>query len=59
VEADPERLPPGQVLTEKWPVLHYGRVPEYDIDRWRLRIFGEVEQETVLNFEQVLGLPRK
>ena len=24
-----ERIPPGQVLTEKFPVLHFGRVPSY------------------------------
>ena len=23
------RVPPGQVITEKWPVLHYGPVPDY------------------------------
>jgi hypothetical protein len=24
------RLPPGQSLTLKWPVLHYGSVPRFD-----------------------------
>lgn len=59
VEANPTRLPPGQVLTEKWPVLHYGRVPTYDMGRWRLRIFGAVEQDTVLTFAQLLALPAR
>lgn len=59
VEANPERLPPGQVLTEKWPVLHYGRVPTYELDRWRLRIFGEVARETTLTLAEVLALPSK
>ncbi len=59
VEANPTRLPPGQVLTEKWPVLHYGRVPTYDMGRWRLRIFGAVEQDTVLTFDQLLALPAR
>jgi DMSO/TMAO reductase YedYZ molybdopterin-dependent catalytic subunit len=47
------------VLTEKWPVLHYGRVPTYDMGRWRLRIFGAVEQDTVLTFDQLLALPAR
>lgn len=38
------RLPPGQSLTLKWPVLHYGNVPRFDPATWRLRCFGAVEQ---------------
>ncbi|HEV3230784.1 MAG TPA: molybdopterin-dependent oxidoreductase, partial [Candidatus Dormibacteraeota bacterium] len=57
VQADPHRLPPGQVLTEKWPVLHYGSVPSYDMSKWRLRIFGAVERETVLDIDEVRALP--
>ena len=57
VAADPTRLPPGQVLTEKWPVLHYGSVPAYDLGRWRLRAFGEVEAERSFTYEQLRALP--
>ena len=28
---DPKRLPPGQYLTDKWPVLHAGAVPQTEI----------------------------
>ena len=37
-----QRTPPGQVLTAKWPVLHYGNVPTVDPHHpdWRLRLFG-------------------
>jgi len=59
VLADPARLPPGQTLTEKWPVLHYGRVPTYDIDRWRLRVFGEVKRELSYSLPEVLALPAR
>ena len=38
------RLPPGQSLTLKWPVLHDGRVPEFDPANWDFKISGEVEQ---------------
>ena len=56
---DPARLPPGQYLTEKWPVLHAGSVPRYDnLDGWTLRIFGEVENTVELTWEQFNELPR-
>ena len=34
---DPARLPPGQYLTEKWPVLHAGSVPSTDLATWTSR----------------------
>jgi DMSO/TMAO reductase YedYZ molybdopterin-dependent catalytic subunit len=56
---DPARLPPGQYLTEKWPVLHAGSVPSYpDLSTWKLRIFGQVEDELELSWEQFKELPR-
>jgi DMSO/TMAO reductase YedYZ molybdopterin-dependent catalytic subunit len=57
---DPARLPPGQYLTEKWPVLHAGSVPEYrDLSTWTLRVFGEVENELELSWDQLHELPRR
>jgi DMSO/TMAO reductase YedYZ molybdopterin-dependent catalytic subunit len=55
---DPARLPPGQHLTEKWPVLHAGGVPAADLATWTLRVFGEVEQELELSWDQFNELPR-
>jgi DMSO/TMAO reductase YedYZ molybdopterin-dependent catalytic subunit len=56
---DPARLPPGQYLTEKWPVLHAGSVARYaDLTSWSLRIFGEVDEELELTWEQFSNLPR-
>ena len=44
---DPARLPPGQYLTDKWPVLHAGSVPETDLATWDFRVWGQVERELV------------
>jgi DMSO/TMAO reductase YedYZ molybdopterin-dependent catalytic subunit len=55
---DPARLPPGQYLTEKWPVLHAGSVPRTDLATWTLRIFGEVENELELSWDEFNRLPR-
>src|SRR5438552_6396693 len=54
---DPERLPPGQYLTEKWPVLHAGSVPKIDLATWDFRVFGEVENPIRLGWEELKALP--
>lgn len=54
-----ERVPPGQFLTDRFPVLHYGATPHYaDLKNWTLRIFGLVEQEKVFTWEELMQLPR-
>lgn len=52
------RLPPGQALTVKFPVLHYGPVPPFDPAAWDFRIWGEVEQEVRWTWEEFNRLPR-
>lgn len=58
---DPEiaaRIPPGQVLTEKFPVLHFGRTPSYpDLSAWDFRVFGEVENLFTLRWAEFRQLP--
>src|SRR5215831_16983854 len=54
---DPARLPPGQYLADKWPVLHAGSVPQTDLATWDLRVFGEVEEPLRLTWEEFLDLP--
>src|SRR5215831_5517087 len=56
---DPARLPPGQYLTEKWPVLHAGSVPKVDLATWTLEISGAVERPLTLSWEQLLELPSR
>ena len=52
------RLPPGQSLTLKFPVLHYGPVPPFNPSTWDLRIWGEVEQEKRWTWDEFNKLPR-
>lgn len=54
---DPNRLPPGQYLTDRFPVLHVGDVPTYKPGEWNLRIFGLVERPFTLDVEQLKALP--
>ena len=51
------RVPPGQSLTEKFPVLHYGGVPKVDVSKWTFRIWGLVEKERKLSYEEFIALP--
>ena len=51
------RLPPGQSLTLKWPVLHYGSVPYFDADRWDFKISGEVEAPLKLSWKEFRAQP--
>ena len=58
-EAGPaRRLPPGQVLTEKWPVLTFGATPRVDLATWTFRCYGLVEEEVSWTWEEFRGLPR-
>ena len=52
------RLPAGQSLTLKWPVLHYGSVPRFDPARWDFRIWGLVETPVRLTWREFDLLPR-
>ena len=52
------RLPPGQALTNRFPVLHYGPVPRFDPAAWDLRVSGEVEEEVRWTWDEFLKLPR-
>lgn len=51
------RLPPGQALTQKFPVLHYGPVADIDPNTWRLSVCGEVEQEMSWTWDEFRALP--
>jgi DMSO/TMAO reductase YedYZ molybdopterin-dependent catalytic subunit len=54
-----DRLPPGQYLTEKWPVLHYGGVPKVDLATWTFTLDGLVVEPRTLTYDQMKALPRR
>ncbi len=51
-------MPPGQSLTQKFPVLHYGPVPDFNPATWTFKAWGEVEQPLSLTWEEFNRLPR-
>ena len=54
-----DRVPPGQRLTEQWPVLHYGRIPQIDVSTWTFTISGLVEQERRLDYQEFTSLSQE
>jgi DMSO/TMAO reductase YedYZ molybdopterin-dependent catalytic subunit len=56
---DKPRVPPGQSVTPKWPVLHYGDVPSVDLARWRFEIEGLVAHPLSLSYDELTALPRQ
>jgi DMSO/TMAO reductase YedYZ molybdopterin-dependent catalytic subunit len=53
----PDRLPPGQYYTKRFPVLHVGDVPRYDMTEWDLRVFGLGRDPLTLSWDELRALP--
>ena len=53
---DGRPVPPGQYATEKFPVLTFGGTPSIDLKTWRFKVFGLVEEEVELGWEEFVGL---
>ena len=53
-----QRIPPGQYLTTKFPVLTYGPVPGFNPQTWDFRVFGQVEEPLRLSYTEFCTLPR-
>jgi DMSO/TMAO reductase YedYZ molybdopterin-dependent catalytic subunit len=56
---DPARIPPGQYLTKQFPVLTVGPNPKYDLANWDFTVFGEVEHEVRLSWDELMALPQR
>ena len=54
-----DRLPPGQKLTDGWPVLHYGGIPQIDLATWKFSVVGLVDEELHLSWDEFVALPQE
>jgi DMSO/TMAO reductase YedYZ molybdopterin-dependent catalytic subunit len=52
------RLPPGQSLTLKWPVLNYGSVPRFDSQSWDFQVYGLVAIPLKFSWKEFNALPK-
>jgi DMSO/TMAO reductase YedYZ molybdopterin-dependent catalytic subunit len=58
--SESDRVPPGQFVTERFPVLHYGETARYStLDKWDLRVFGLVEEPKTFSWAELMALPTK
>lgn len=57
VEGKSGRLPPGQYLTEDFPVLSAGPTPHTPLDQWSFTIEGLVQEPIRWSWEEFLQLP--
>jgi DMSO/TMAO reductase YedYZ molybdopterin-dependent catalytic subunit len=58
-DAVQDRLPPGQVITHKFPVLSYGSTPRIELRVWRLAVWGLVEEPREFTWEEFTQLPQQ
>ncbi|URN92978.1 MAG: sulfite oxidase-like oxidoreductase [Candidatus Pristimantibacillus lignocellulolyticus] len=52
------RVPPGQTVTDRFPILHEGEVPHYDMSTWSIKTFGEVNSIRSFSFDELMKLPQ-
>src|SRR3954467_4028402 len=55
---DPKRVPPGQYLTERFPVLTVGPNPKFDLETWDFTVFGQVADRLELSWDELMELPQ-
>jgi DMSO/TMAO reductase YedYZ molybdopterin-dependent catalytic subunit len=56
-DVDPARVPPGQYVTQDFPVLSYGPTPRVDVDEWSFTISGLVDEPVSWTWQEMLALP--
>lgn len=54
---DPARVPPGQYVTDRFPVLHAGAVPKIDLARWDFTVDGLVGAEVTFTLDEIKAMP--
>ena len=58
-DVDPARMPPGQYVTQDFPVLSAGPTPHGSLDSWNFTIRGQVDQPLSWTWEEFQALPRE
>ena len=53
-----DRVPPGQAVTDKFPVLTYGGTPSFNPKTWDFKLWGAVEKPVALSYEQFMSMPK-
>ena len=54
---DPSRVPPGQYVTDDFPVLSAGPTPDVPLEEWSFAIGGAVGEGRSWTWDELLALP--
>ncbi|MBR61877.1 MAG: sulfite oxidase-like oxidoreductase [Dehalococcoidia bacterium] len=57
-KSDEHEAPPGQFVTDKFPVLTFGTAPNIVLDQWNITLFGSVKENVHLNWNEIMHLKR-
>ncbi len=58
INSRPDRLPPGQHWSSRLHILGISEPPDIDLSEYRLRIFGEVEKDIVLTWDDITSFEK-
>jgi len=58
-DGPPNRVPPGQYLTDDFPVLSAGPTPRADLEEWSLMVHGAVDESRTWTWHEFNALPRE
>ena len=53
------RVPPGQYLTDGFPILAAGPTPHVDLSDWRLSLVGEIDEPLTWTWDELRALPQE
>jgi DMSO/TMAO reductase YedYZ molybdopterin-dependent catalytic subunit len=56
---EPARVPPGQYLSQRFPVLTIGRNPKFDLATWHFDVFGGVDERLRFTWDELMALPQR
>ena len=52
------KVPPGQIATNKLPIMTFGSIPQIDMNTWEFKIFGAISKEITLKWLDLQKLPK-
>jgi DMSO/TMAO reductase YedYZ molybdopterin-dependent catalytic subunit len=58
-DAPAGRIPPGQYLTDGFPILAAGPTPRIDTSEWRLSLVGEIDEPLTWSWDELQALPQE
>ena len=52
------KIPPGQITTDKFPIMTFGSIPDINLDTWELQIYGLIQKPITITWQELQKLPK-